>query len=289
MKDDCLDIGIIQAFMDGELAHDERARVSGHFALCDACTFLLTEAEDESAIVFPALEREFNTLVPTQRLWTKINASIVTERDNKPFWHKAWAFLTVTLASPSFAVAASLVIMVGICAAVWFNWSETPTQVSELRNPTFTASPTNTIALSSPSSVATDSVSTPPVKTDQRFERASYRADDKRTVRVVDAAARTASNTGSSFMPGEESYVKTISTLNKSVEGQKDIVLRPGERIAYERDLAVVNDAIARMRVEVKRNPKNESAKQVLYSSYQNKIDLLNSVAQKEELVASLR
>jgi hypothetical protein len=42
------------------------------------------------------------------------------------------------------------------------------------------------------------------------------------------------------------------------------------------------------MRQEVKRNPKNESAKQVLYSSYQNKIDLLNSVSQKQELMASI-
>ena len=90
-------------------------------------------------------------------------------------------------------------------------------------------------------------------------------------------------------MPGEESYVKTISSLSKSVDEQKDSVMRPSERISYERDMAVVNDAIAKMKTAVKKNPKNESAKQVLYSSYQNKIDLLNSVSQKEELMASLR
>ena len=66
-------------------------------------------------------------------------------------------------------------------------------------------------------------------------------------------------------------------------------MLRPSERIAYERDMALVDDAITKLRQEVRRNPRNESAKQVLYSSYQNKIDLLNSVSQKEELVASLR
>jgi hypothetical protein len=65
-------------------------------------------------------------------------------------------------------------------------------------------------------------------------------------------------------------------------------MMRPSERVAYERDMAVVNDSIAKMRQEVKKNPKNQSAKQVLYSSYQNKIDLLNSVSQKEELMASL-
>lgn len=90
-------------------------------------------------------------------------------------------------------------------------------------------------------------------------------------------------------MPGEESYVRTISSLKKTVEDQKDAVLRPSERIAYEKDLAVVNDTISKMRKEVRKNPKNESARQVLYNSYQNKIDLMNSVAQKEELVASLR
>ena len=65
--------------------------------------------------------------------------------------------------------------------------------------------------------------------------------------------------------------------------------MRPSERIAYERDMAVVNDAIVKIKTAVKKNPKNESAKQMLYSSYQNKIDLLNSVSQKEELMASLK
>jgi hypothetical protein len=53
--------------------------------------------------------------------------------------------------------------------------------------------------------------------------------------------------------------------------------------------MAVVNDAIRKMKDVVKKNPKNQSAKQVLYSSYQNKIDLLNSVAEREELMASFR
>jgi ribosomal protein S15P/S13E len=91
------------------------------------------------------------------------------------------------------------------------------------------------------------------------------------------------------YIPGEENYVKTIDTLAKTIDTQKDTALRPSERVSYERDMAVVNDAIAKMRKEVQKNPKNESAKQVLYSSYQNKIDLLNSVSQREELVASLK
>ena len=48
MKDNCLDIGTIQAFLDCELSHDEVSRVSSHMAICEACTSLLGEAEEES-------------------------------------------------------------------------------------------------------------------------------------------------------------------------------------------------------------------------------------------------
>lgn len=90
-------------------------------------------------------------------------------------------------------------------------------------------------------------------------------------------------------MPGEESYVKTIASLTETVEEKKDGILRPSQRVAFERDMAVVNDTINKMKKEVRRNPRNETARQVLYSSYQNKIDLLNAVAQKEELMASIK
>jgi hypothetical protein len=92
-----------------------------------------------------------------------------------------------------------------------------------------------------------------------------------------------------SYLPGEESYVKTIADLKQNVDEQKDTVLTPSTRVSYERDMAVVNDSIKRMREVVKKNPRNQAARQVLYSSYQDKIDLLNSVAEREELIASLR
>jgi hypothetical protein len=101
-------------------------------------------------------------------------------------------------------------------------------------------------------------------------------------------AVRASANAASLTIPGEDSYLKTIESLEKTSDLQKDAVMRPSERIAYERNMAVVNDSIRRVREQVRRNPRNEAAKEVLYSSYQNKIDLLNSISQKEELVASL-
>lgn len=286
MKEKCLDIGIIQAFLDSELSHDETARVSTHIATCDNCAVMLADAEEETAFVFPVLAREMDTLVPTQRLWNKINDSIQVEQENRPWWEKTLAFLRVSLTNPSMVGAASLLIVFGIFGALWINKS----RLQQLEN-----TPSVAVKQSTPQTapaITTVSAPDPDVKlaeepehSSPRIERAVYRPEPKRQP----AADINRSPAVYGYMPGEENYVKTISTLKKSVDEQKDGVLRPSERIAFERDMAVVNDTIAKMKTEVKRNPKNETAKQILYSSYQNKIDLLNSVAQKEELVASLQ
>lgn len=284
--DKCLDIGIIQAFLDGELSHDETSRVSSHMALCDTCAIALAEAESEATFVFSALDRELDTLVPTQRLWNKINDSIAEEKAQMPWWEKAWALVSVGLMNPSIAVAASLVIVVGVFAAVWMNRAPVnmagPTNnIAAVKPPTTAPAPSNNITVSDvPDTVV--SSDTP------RIERAAFRAEPRRAT-VATAVVRTNSTSFADPLAGESSYVSTISTLSKTVEDKKDGVLRPSQRVAFERDMAMVDDSIAKMRKEVKRNPKNETARQVLYSSYQNKIDLLNSVAQKEELMASIR
>jgi hypothetical protein len=46
---------------------------------------LLAVAEDENSFVFSALDREMNALVPTQRLWSRINDSIETEKPDGRF------------------------------------------------------------------------------------------------------------------------------------------------------------------------------------------------------------
>ncbi len=285
MKQECLEIGIIQAFLDLELSHIQTDMVSGHIAVCDACALMLADADDESAIVFPALEREFNTLVPTQRLWNKISDSIATERESRTFWHKAWAYAAIAFANPSMAAAAGLLIVSGMFAAFWVNFTDAPTAVPIDLSAKATQSP----ARADIQSLETEFVETPvtkiPGQPTVKIERDAYRPEMRRAASspmIINASAPAA------YLPGEESYVKTISSLNKTAEDQKEGVLRPSERIAFERDMAIVNDTIAKMKTEVKRNPRNESAKQILYSSYQNKIDLLNSVAQKEDLVASL-
>ena len=291
MNGNCLDIGTIQAFLDGELTPEISMSVSGHIAKCEACSMMLGEAEEESAFVFPVLEREMNTLVPTQRLWSRINESIAVERENTPFWKKVLTGIAVSLRNPSIAIAASVVIVVGVFAAVY-----------SIRSDEAVISTPNTARVQPKQTdpIPALSVSTEPPQTETSGPaRTRYVANDQKpTVVKADYVVRekqplTAKGpymvNADGYLPGEESYVRTISNLSQTVAGQKNSVMRPSQQVAYERDLAVVDDSIKRMRSEVRKNPKNESAKQVLYTSYQNKIDLLNSVAQKEELMASLK
>ncbi|HEV7700063.1 MAG TPA: hypothetical protein VGO43_07530 [Pyrinomonadaceae bacterium] len=287
MNRDHLDIGIIQAFLDGELATGEVTRVSDHISDCDTCALMLAQAEDENAVVFPSLAREFDTMVPTQRLWARINDSIEIEKASAPWFQKLYGILVSGFASPSFAIAAGLLIIAGIFGVFML---KRPTIVNEIattpstRVATTAIDPTVTTASTGDQVVSTDTFR-------PTVERASLRETPRITAQpAAYRTNRTATAVDVSYMPGEESYVKTIASLSKTANASGDPdVLRPSQRISYERDMAVVNDTISKMRAAIKKDPKNETAKQVLYSSYQNKIDLLNSVAQKEELVASLR
>jgi hypothetical protein len=309
MTEKCFDIGTIQAFLDGELTSERMEAVSRHIALCDDCAISLAEAEEESAFAFSALEQEFNTLVPTQRLWTKINDSI--ERENKSFWKPIFAFFS----NPTIAAFASLLIVFGLFTALLSFRSETPndfaSKTEQRRENSIPASTTAqpniqnpTENIQTPSSIerpalvlATSSSNNKPesrfVKTDLIKQReAKSNVNNQRNAPQTSTPNLSVENVqlaSNENVAGEDSYVKTIATLQETVNSRKDEVLKPSARFAFERDLAVTDNAIKTMRAEVKQNPKNEAAKQILKASYQNKIDLLNSVAEKNELMASLK
>ncbi|MET0753842.1 MAG: zf-HC2 domain-containing protein [Pyrinomonadaceae bacterium] len=298
MKENCFDIGTIQAFLDGELASDRLENVARHLSLCDDCAIQLATAEEESAFAYTALEQEFNTLVPTQRLWTKINDSI--ERERKPFWQPILAFFR----NPALATFAAFLIVFGLFVAYLNSGNDNSTLTASVpaSNPKTVPVISNPNIVNPPDQIPASA----PQKKDSQSSTVSATPQNRKGYQVVEAninSNRQKSVTPNSpnnsfdspkplvyeYLPGEESYIKTIATLEKTVDDKKDTVLKPSSRLAFEKDLALVNDAISKMQAQVKKNPKNEAAKQVLLASYENKIDLLNSVAGKTELMASLR
>ena len=287
MNRNCLDIGTIQSYLDCELDHDEALSVSSHIADCDSCAMKLAQAEEESAFVFSALDREFDTLVPTQRLWNNINTSIDLEKRNASLWTKCRAFLATALMNPSFAAAAAVIIVIGAAVVIWND--QAPEIATTFEVPLPAASATTTTV--KPELIKnTGEAVADQIQMETSPELASGRPSKHRVAIRAVAVRRSNeySERAESYLPGEENYLVTIASLSSIVEKQKDGLLRPSERVSFERDLAVVNQAIERMKAEVARNPRNEAAKKILYASYQNKIDLLNSISQREELMASL-
>ncbi|HEY0427236.1 MAG TPA: hypothetical protein VGC76_05475 [Pyrinomonadaceae bacterium] len=301
MKENCFDIGTIQAFLDGELASDTLENVACHLALCDECALQLADAEEETAFAFNALEQEFNTLVPTHRLWTKINNTI--ERERKSFWTPILAFFR----NPAMVTFAAFLIVFGLFVAYLNLANNSSPVIADVPQ----NKPAAIVPISKPDTINQTNNQNPAdaIPENKGFKDTRVAATDRdaKNYRPTNANLNSnrpktdAENAPNNFatpkaqpavyqyLPGEESYIKTIATLEKTVDSRKDETLKPSSRIAYEKDLAIVNDAIGKMKAEVKKNPKNESAKQILLASYQSKVDLLNSVAGKTELMASLR
>lgn len=289
MKNNCLDIGTIQAFLDGELDGVLMENAADHLADCDDCAISLANSEEESAIAFTALDAELNTLVPTQRLWAKINSEI--EREKKPFWQTAFAFFK----NPTITAFASMLIVFGLFMAYLNSQAgEKDTQIAGMtESKTVITKPILVSKSSDP--IETPSENNSPINIDQPTQKSR---SDFRVIKAVVTENQPIQKYRKTpdkeipqpmsyqYLPGEESYIKTIATLENNVNSRKDEVLKPSDRFTYEQNLAIVNDSITKMRKEVKKNPRNGAAKQILMASYQNKVDLLNSVTESNELMA---
>jgi len=303
MMRECLDIGTMQAFLDGETSPELTVRLSDHVAGCDACATALSIAEEENSTVFSVLDREMNALVPTQRLWGRITDSIESERSRISYWAQARRFLSLQVASPALTAAVGILVFFGLFASVYMFRPGTDipvngTAVTKGERPVIPDGSNGDIASGRANNnlTVTQTADTGDEATSSKMPEEGNAVVamtavhttqvDRRAVQRVNDRPRPMTL---KYIPGEESYIRTIDELNESVEVQKERVLPPSSRIAFERDLAVVNDAIKKMQRVVRRDPRNQAARQVLYSAYQDKIDLLNSVGQREELMASLQ
>lgn len=306
MNRNCFDIGTIQAFIDGEVGGDIAAAIAEHAAVCDDCAGRIASAEEETALVFSVLDREVNTLVPTQRLWTRINDSLADER--KPsFAQKLSGIFSSILAQPSFAAAAGVFLIFAFGTFYFIANGVSDTDTETASNDAIVSAPTTpetqrrtdivpaTVNKSAQpaNDAAGDEVARPLNENPSgyRVETANYKPSARQNAA---ASSRNRPNAEpkaapAAFLPGEESYVKTITGLKRNIDENKDLVMPAATRVSYERDMAVVNDTIGKLKSAVAKDPTNEAAKQALYASYQDKIDLLNSVQQREELMASLR
>jgi hypothetical protein len=304
--ENCIDEGMIQAFLDGELANDASETIATHVGDCDACAMLLADTEEENSIAFAALDNEFNIPVPTYRLWSKINDEI--EKARPTFWQQIVAFFSFKNAS-MLAFASLLVVFGMFATALIYKQSiEIPnTNVADKFEPK-QAQPINELPTQTPEIVKDTPPQIEKTRMDAQKTFANFKVEKAKFVNEtprltvekskvfvkspkqrIEQTAPIIENRKSQLINGEDTYIKTIATLSKNVDAKKDQILRPSARVGYERDIALVEQAIKTMQTKARKNPKDEGAKQVLFASYQNKIDLLNSVTEKGEMIASLK
>jgi len=80
------------------------------------------------------------------------------------------------------------------------------------------------------------------------------------------------------LFPGERSYLQAIARLDSTINSNKKN-MRPALQVEFERDLAVVDRAIAATRSAAKSNPNDPDTADFMFAAYQSKVDLLNTIA----------
>jgi hypothetical protein len=109
-----------------------------------------------------------------------------------------------------------------------------------------------------------------------------------------DAASTTAGNTTAAnadapvepVLADEKTYLISIASLTSAIEAQSAEGMTPTLRAEYERNLAVVNQAILSSRVAARRTPLDTDATEFLRAAYQNKVELLSAVADQTQLAS---
>jgi anti-sigma factor RsiW len=278
-----LDEAKLQSYFDGELSIDLMESVTSHLGSCVTCAAAARELEEETALLTTALSAEFEASVPTERLRERIDAAVLGDRTAiaqgtekrsglAAFFNGFLNFGTQrTLGYASLAV----VIAFGAIVGVVMMKSEapvTPSQGTVASAPKQAEPQVNTTPVSNPSKESqTIAVSeTPKVAND--------RPSKSKTPRGIKPSTNTAPVEPVRLFPGERSYLQTIARLDSTIKAHpRD--MRPSLRAEYERNLAVVDRAIAATRTAAKSNPNDPDAADFMFAAYQSKVDLLNTIA----------
>jgi anti-sigma factor RsiW len=269
---ECFDEGVLQSFNDGELSRVEAERVSLHLTQCGRCSTALSELLDANELTVAVLAPEFETAVPTEQLRSRIDAAISGMNLRIKKAHQPSLLATIqnwiaqSFRQPVFAYSsvAALLLFATIIAVSYFkarNVTTPPQNVAQV-----TPAPK-----SSPGAVA---IVNPPAEVETPEPRADKPVKKVRRP-VVNSAAQTVAV---KLMPGEKSYLRTIAVLDSTIKAN-DRPMRPALRAEYERNLALVDRALAAARNAAKSNPDDPDAAEFVFAAYQSKVDLLSTVA----------
>jgi hypothetical protein len=274
-----LDEAKLQCYFDGELSLEMMESVTSHLSSCATCAAAARELEEESALLTAAFAAEFEANVPTERLRQRIDEAVLGERlATAGFSEKTNGLARFfagllnfgTQRTLGYASLAVLLAFAAIFAVV--KMKSTHDIPGPIASTTPVQQPANTEIAKAPS-IEEPVVPAPvtvsaPVKTESP---ASYRP-------AKFTANSAPKPTPVKLLPGERSYLQTIARLDSTIKSNKK-GMRPALQVEYERNLAVVDRAIAATRSAAKSNPTDPDAADFMFAAYQSKVDLLNTIA----------
>ncbi len=278
----CLDEATLQSYFDGELSASLMERASSHLASCVTCAAAARELAEETALLTSALAAEFEGSVPTQALRERIDGAVLGERvANAGRVEKAGLFSSLanvfSFNSQRNLGYASLVVVLAFGAIIGvmkFRQGQvqpptTGSQASVTSTPVQPQAPEvgSRVDQQLASNVGGEVVTSP--------ARPVVKSNVAR--RPVAPKVDTAAN-HVELIPGERSYLQAIARLDSSIKQNKNS-MRPSLQVEYERNLAVVDRAIAATRNAAKSNPSDPDAADFMFAAYQSKVDLLNTIA----------
>jgi anti-sigma factor RsiW len=276
----CLDEAMLQGYFDGELSTSLTESATLHLASCAACSAAARELEEENALLSEAFAFELEESVPTERLRSRIDAAVAGLQVVRPVVQQPTAVSSFFGSLSSlFSVApqralgyAALMIVLAfgvIFGLVKWNSSSNKQQASTRPQPATVPAVVNP----QPDVKENVAVNNAPKAGSQQVQRITqpvkYRPSStpKRTAPKAEPVK---------LFPGERSYLQTIAKLDSTI-GKK--TMRPALQAEYERNLAVVDRAIAATRTAAKKNPSDPDAADFMFAAYQSKVDLLNTIA----------
>jgi hypothetical protein len=278
----CLDEAMLQSYFDGELSGEMMESATLHLASCSTCAAAAREVEEEINLMMTALAPEFEASVPTERLRERIDAAVLDARVSAASSGERAGFGAFVSSLLNFGTQRSLgyasLVMVLAFAAIFglmkLRTTETPTtQAPVAQVQPVTPPVVKTVQDNGPLAV-NNTDRKPDIKTNKTPE-----VKVNKTPRFVPVKSETPLAAHPvKLIPGERAYLQTIARLDTTIKANQKS-MRPSLQVEYERNLAVVDRAIAATRTAVKKNPNDTDAADFMFAAYQSKVDLLNTNA----------
>jgi len=285
----CLDEATLQSYFDGELSGEMLEHATLHLSSCSTCAAAARKMEEEINLLMTALAPEFEDSVPTERLRQRIDAAVLDHRIGVASTHERAGFGALISGLLSFGTQrmlgyASLVTVLAVAAIfglVKYRTAKPPQSPIAKNTTTQVKSGNEVAAVPTPVSTGIESPRVGPVSSGRK-EPANrpVRASFKSNVALAksDVAPAAPVETTVKLLPGERAYLKTIAKLDSTIKANKER-MRPSLQVEYERNLAVVDRAIAATRSAAKKNPNDPDTADFMFAAYQSKVDLLNTIA----------